>query len=518
MRIGRWGASDASTRPPGPESPAEPGDEVHRGHEPPVEPPPYLPLGASALVIVALLALVTTPVLMTWRIDALQAETDATTGRGHILTDSLKTLFIDEIILLEQVRRGDPHSGAHYRRVRALQDGAIASLGELAPQISVVVADRVQTIARLSARWHTGPDAFMARPISEQQARGEMWRILADRDTMLVAEQQLDDEVHRVAATRRARGGKVLIVQRWLSIGFGLLAAVAAVVVAWFAARARRLRRSLARTNAISEQRRTDLLRITESRNRLMRGFSHDVKNPIGAADGYMQLLAEGVLGPVGEKQRSSIARARASMKAALHLINDLLEIATIESDHISIVRVPMDVAAVAAEAAEQYRAMAEAKGLTLLVDAGEATTLIVGDPDRVRQVLANLISNAVKYTPAGQVAVHVGRERDPEGHGRLSIAVSDTGLGIEKERQRLLFQEFVRLDPAAGPGVGIGLAMSARIVEALGGTITVRSQRGQGSVFVLWLPTDGSPPASTPRTAHEQTHPAGKGGGRTDE
>ena len=442
-------------------------------------------------MIVALLALVATPVLMTWRLDALQSESDATTGRGHVLTDSLKTLFIDEIILLEQVRRGDPHTGAHYRRVRALQDGVIASLREVAPRISVVAADRVNTIARMSARWHTGPDAFMARPISERQATGEMWRILADRDSMLVAEQQLDADVHRLAATRRARGGNVLILQRWLSIGFGLLAAIAAMVVAWFAARARRLRRSLARTHAISEQHRTDLERITESRNRLMRGFSHDVKNPIGAADGYMQLLAEGILGPIAETQRTSIARARGSLKAALHLINDLLEIAQVESGHISIVRVPMDVAIVAREAAEQYRALAEAKGLAMHIDTSIEIAPIISDPNRVRQVLANLISNAVKYTAAGEVAVFVGRERDPEAHGRLSISVADTGLGIEKEKQRLLFQEFVRLDPTAGPGLGIGLAMSARIVEALGGAITVRSERGHGSVFVLWLPAD---------------------------
>ena len=491
MRFGRWDVSEARSQSSPPEISAESPEEGERGHAPQAETPLYLPIGASALVLVALLALVATPVLMTWRLDALQSESDATTGRGHVLTDSLKTLFIDEIILLEQVRRGGPHSGAHYRRMRALQDGVIASLREVAPRISVVATDRVNAIARMSARWHTGPDAFITRPISEQQATGEMWRILADRDSMLAAEQQLDADVHRIAATRRARGGNVLIVQRWLSIGLGLLAVMAAVVVAWFAARARRLRRSLARTHAISEQRRTDLERITESRNRLMRGFSHDVKNPIGAADGYMELLAEGILGPIAEQQRTSIARARGSLKAALHLINDLLEIAQIENDHISIVRVRMDVATVAREAAEQYRALAEAKGLAMHIDTSAEIALIVRDPNRVRQVLANLISNAVKYTAAGEVAVHVGRERDPEGHGRLSISVADTGLGIENEKQRLLFQEFVRLDPTAGPGVGIGLAMSARIVEALGGAITVRSERGHGSVFVLWLPAD---------------------------
>ena len=95
-----------------------------------------------------------------------------------------------------------------------------------------------------------------------------------------------------------------------------------------------------------------------------------------------------------------------------------------------------------------------------------------------------------MKYTATGHVAVRVGDEHNPDAPGRLSISVADTGLGIGKDKQRLLFQEFVRLDPTAGPGAGIGLAISARIAEALGGTITVRSEIGHGSVFVLWLPT----------------------------
>ena len=103
--------------------------------------------------------------------------------------------------------------------------------------------------------------------------------------------------------------------------------------------------------------------------------------------------------------------------------------------------------------------------------------------------MLGNHISNAVKYTVIGEVAVRVGHER--ESRGRLSISVTDTGLGIDKNKQRLLFQEFLRLDPTAGPGIGIGLAMSARIVEALGGAITVRSEQGKGSTFVLWLPRE---------------------------
>jgi signal transduction histidine kinase len=442
-------------------------------------------------IIAALLALVGTPVVMTWRLDALHANGATTTGRAHLLTDSLKTLFVDEIILLEQIRRGDSHSGVHYRGVRASQDRMIAGLREVAPRISTITTDHVNTVATLSERWHTVPDAFAAGRISEKLATGEMLRILADRDAMLAAEQRLDADIESVTASQREQGENVLRVQRWLSLGLGVLALLATMVVAWFAQRERRLTSALVRSIAISQQRRADLETITESRNRLMRGFSHDVKNPIGAADGYMQLLEDEILGPVTVKQRTGIERARRSLQAALHLINDLLEIAKTEEGHISITLVTTDVRTVAEEAGEQYRAQAEAKGLTMHVDTSVAIPTILSDPIRVRQVLGNLISNAVKYTARGDVAVRVGHEHDPEGCGRISISVADTGIGIDEDQQRLVFQEFVRLDPTAESGVGVGLAISSRIVEALGGSITVKSKKGDGSVFVLWLPTE---------------------------
>jgi len=458
---------------------------------PPASPQVGLPVAASAFIILALLALVGTPVLMTWRLDAIHTNGEATTGRAHLLTDSLKTLFVDEIILLEQIRRGDPHSGVHYRGVRASQDRIIAGLREVAPRISTVATDRVNTVARLSERWHTVPDAFAAGRISERQATGEMLRILTDRDAMLVAEQRLDADVERATVSQREQGDNILGVQRWLSLGLGVLALIATMVVAWFAQRERKLTGTLVRTIAISQQHRADLETITESRNRLMRGFSHDVKNPIGAADGYMQLLEDEILGPITVKQRTGIERARRSLQAALHLISDLLEIAKTEEGHISITLVPTDVRTVAEEASEQYRAQAEAKGLAMHIDTSVAIPTILSDPVRVRQILGNLISNAVKYTATGDVAVRVGRECDSDGSGRISISVADTGIGIDDDQLRLVFQEFVRLDPTAEPGVGVGLAISSRIVEALGGSITVKSKKGEGSVFVLWLPCE---------------------------
>ena len=428
---------------------------------------------------------------MTLRLDALHTYGEATTGKAHLLTDSLKTLFVDEIILLEQIRRGDRHSGVHYRAVRASQDRIIAGLREVAPKISTLATDRVDTLARLSERWHTVPDAFAAASVSERQATGEMLRIITDRDAMLAAQRRLGAEVERATLSQRERSNNVLRVQRWLSLGFGVFALIAIIVVAWFEQRERKLNGALVRTIAISERRRADLESITQSRNRLMRGFSHDVKNPIGAADGYMQLLEDEILGPVTVKQRTGIERARRSLQAALHLINDLLEIAKTEEGHISITLVPTDVRTVAEEASEQYRAQAEAKGLAMTIDTSVAIPAIRSDPVRVRQILGNLISNAVKYTASGDVTVRVGHERDSDGSGRISISVADTGIGIDEDQQRLVFQEFVRLDPTAESGAGVGLAISSRIVEALGGSITVKSKKGEGSEFVLWLPTE---------------------------
>lgn len=243
---------------------------------------------------------------------------------------------------------------------------------------------------------------------------------------------------------------------------------------------------------ADSERRREELERVTESRSRLMRGFSHDLKNPLGAADGHAQLLEEGVVGELTEKQKGSVARIRGSIHGALGLIEDLLELARAEAGQIEVERQPVDVREVAWEMAEEYRAAAEARELELTAELPDRLSLIDSDASRIRQILGNLISNAVKYTGEGGVAVRVdvrGQGRAP-GSGRwLAVDVSDTGLGIPEEKREEIFREFTRLEPGARRGAGLGLAISQRIAEALGGKITVESEVGKGSTFTLWLP-----------------------------
>ena len=253
---------------------------------------------------------------------------------------------------------------------------------------------------------------------------------------------------------------------------------------------------------AAAAARRDELERVTDSRTRLIRGFTHDVKNPLGAADGFLALFEEGVLGELTQKQSQSVLRVRRSIKAALGLIEHLLDLARAEAGQLPIHRDDMDARAAAREVSEDFRAEAEARQLTLVSEeTGPEPLMLHSDRARVRQVLSNLVSNAVKYTPAGGT-IHVlveARPKPGDDGDWVAIDVADTGPGISPEQQATLFHEFARFDADAAQGSGIGLAISERIARALGATISVRSDVGEGSTFTLWLPANNG--------AHDAAH-----------
>jgi PAS domain S-box-containing protein len=237
----------------------------------------------------------------------------------------------------------------------------------------------------------------------------------------------------------------------------------------------------------------TERKRAAESRVRLVRGFTHDVKNPLGAADGFLALLEDGVIGALEPQQHDSVVRARQSIRRALELIANVLELARAEAGQVEIRRSSMDPAAVADDVVNEFRAQAREKDLALAIATTSAMPSIESDEARVRQIVANLVSNAVKYTPAnGRIEVTVCRRSDgdaPAPGDWITIDVADDGPGIPADKQRTLFTEFTRFDPKAAEGAGIGLAISQRLATALGGKITVRSDEGAGSTFTLWLP-----------------------------
>ena len=153
---------------------------------------------------------------------------------------------------------------------------------------------------------------------------------------------------------------------------------------------------------AEAERRREELERVTGSRARLMRGFSHDVKNPLGAADGFAALLEEGIGGELSERQSQSVKRIRGSIQTSLRLINDLLELARAEAGQIELRVEHFDATALVREVAEDFPGQVNAAGLSLVIQT-PAPLWLNANPTGVRQILSNLVSNAVKYTPAGQ-------------------------------------------------------------------------------------------------------------------
>ena len=246
---------------------------------------------------------------------------------------------------------------------------------------------------------------------------------------------------------------------------------------------------------AAAEKRREEVERVTASRTRLIRGFTHDVKNPLGAADGFLALLEGGIQGELSAKQLDSVRRVRRSIGAALGLIGYLLDLARAEAGQLEIHAEALDVDATASEVGEDFRAEAESKRLAMtLEETGREPLIVCSDHARVRQVLSNLVSNAVKYTrPGGDIRIRVQLRSKPGADTGVWVAidVEDNGPGIAPEQQPRLFDEFARFDPGAAKGSGIGLAISDRVARALGGEITVISQLGVGSIFTLWLPAN---------------------------
>jgi PAS domain S-box-containing protein len=267
-----------------------------------------------------------------------------------------------------------------------------------------------------------------------------------------------------------------------------------------------RLLASEREARAEADRRRAQLERVTESRARLMRGFSHDLRSPLAAADMSAALLEDGrAFGPLADRQRESVRRIRRGIRTSLHLIDDLLELARAEAGQIDLERTVVDVGEVAHEIAEEFQAQAASVGLELEVRVPNGV-LAEADRMRTRQIIANLVSNAIKYAPRGRATIQADPASTGEG-GRIAVSVVDTGPGIPEDKRELIFEEYTRLDPGAQQGSGIGLAISRRIARLMGGELTMDSELGRGCIFTLWLPAPS--PAPGPRRPEASADPA---------
>jgi signal transduction histidine kinase len=245
----------------------------------------------------------------------------------------------------------------------------------------------------------------------------------------------------------------------------------------------------LLRLNQLLEERTHD----AESANRAKTGFlaamSHELRTPLNAITGYIDLLDLGIYGPVTAEQSNSYERIRYNSRHLLTLITDILSFAKIEAGRTELTLSDVQLGQVLQEAESVMRPLFEAKDIRFCTVAADHDTHVRGDRDRIRQILLNLLGNAVKYTDAGG-AVSISTETADE---KVRILVRDTGWGIAPDMQEAIFDPFVQVSRGPGgglaEGVGLGLSISRALALEMHGTLTVTSSLGAGSTFTLTLP-----------------------------
>jgi len=233
-----------------------------------------------------------------------------------------------------------------------------------------------------------------------------------------------------------------------------------------------------------------EIAKLEEEKNRFLRFLgiaAHDLKAPLTAIQGFLWIMLGGYSGEITEKQRNMLERSTFRIKELLNLISDLLDIPRIETGQIVEEMKLVSLSKVIKDSIRDLRELAKQKKLKLEVELPAVSPKIYGSAPRLQQVITNLVSNAINYTPEGSVAIRVN-EKDKE----IQVEIMDTGIGVPTEDLPRLFEDFFRASNVESKGTGLGLSISRRIVEAHGGKIWVESpcpETGKGSRFTFTLP-----------------------------
>ena len=228
----------------------------------------------------------------------------------------------------------------------------------------------------------------------------------------------------------------------------------------------------------------------TSAMDRALSTLAHDIRTPIGAIDGYCWNMEDGIYGPVTDQQLKALGRVRMSGRHLLSLLDNVMDMARINAGAITVLAAAVRLDTVTREAVHLATPLSAAR-LQALEMVAEDDVIVTGDQTRIRQVLVNLLGNAVKFTPeGGAITVTSLRAHDAQGMPWGEVRVADTGPGIAESERAAIFEPYYRsAGTAKAPGVGLGLAISHALAIQMGGTLTVESTLGEGSTFCLRLP-----------------------------
>jgi signal transduction histidine kinase len=323
---------------------------------------------------------------------------------------------------------------------------AYEKLAPLVLQLGPAVKREFDQLRELEREWHTEIDRHLAQPIAQLVVRDPVHaRIYED---ILLTAARLDEGLTAEAGNRRAAIEATISSQVWITFAVGAIAFTTAVLIAWIG---RRLR-SYAVREELGLQR---LEEAVESRARLMRGVTHDLGNPLQIIVGTAEILADEMPDKLTGTQREMIQRIRASTRDLVAMVSDLLELSKAEGGALSVRPVHTSVAELLEEVVRTYEDEAESLHLDLALEVESPGLAIVTDPQRVTQILQNLVSNALKYTPAGGrvtvSAVPHSSSGAADAPDLVAIGVADTGQGIPADQVGNIFEEFARLEAHRG-------------------------------------------------------------------
>jgi signal transduction histidine kinase/DNA-binding response OmpR family regulator len=252
-------------------------------------------------------------------------------------------------------------------------------------------------------------------------------------------------------------------------------------------------RAELRDTNLELQSRNEEVERANHMKSQFLASMSHELRTPLNAILGFSELLEDQTPGPLNEKQKRFVGHVRTAARHLVQLINDILDLSKIEAGQLELQIESFPLYSVVPEVISLIRPLAMGKRVALEAIPPDADRAVLADRIRVKQVLYNLLSNAVKFTPeGGRVTLEILSKGDLPG-----ITVTDTGVGIAKEQQEVIFDEFRQLgdDASKRQGTGLGLAITRRLVECQGGKISVKSEPGKGSRFTVEFPAGVATP-----------------------
>jgi signal transduction histidine kinase len=280
--------------------------------------------------------------------------------------------------------------------------------------------------------------------------------------------------VVRPVSTAELDLGDVSAQQRWLRVALIGFLLIGAALVGWFDQRLRTQGKALELAS--------------RHKSEFLASMSHELRTPLNAIIGFSEVLLQRLFGELNPKQDEYLRDILSSGKHQLALVNDILDLSKVEAGRMELEVTQFSLTALVADASALLRERASQKGVQLVVATDDTLGSVNADERKIKQVLFNLLMNAIKFTPSGGTITVAGKRTNAD----VSISVTDTGVGIAAEDQTRIFEEFRQAGGSAGrtiEGTGLGLSLAKRFIELHGGTISVVSALGSGSRFVFVLP-----------------------------